>query len=65
MTETSFPLTIHVGLINDKIYVSFSIADGVDPASIPPMALAVAKNLKRIIWRKGGDKLWRLNAKAP
>lgn len=48
MTETSFPLTIHVGLINDKAYVSFSIADGVDPASIPPMALAVAKNLNEL-----------------
>ena len=52
MTETSFPLTIHVGLINDKVYVSFSIADGVDPASIPPMALAVAKNLNKLFGAK-------------
>ena len=48
MTEAIFPMTIHVGIIDDKAYVSFSIADGVDPASIPPMALAVAKSLNEL-----------------
>lgn len=53
MIEATFPMTISVAVGADgKPYVAFRIADGVDPAAIPPLALAVAQSLNELFGAK-------------
>ncbi len=53
MMQVTFPMTISVAVNADgKPYVAFKIADGVDPATIPPLALAVAQSLNELFGAK-------------
>lgn len=53
MIQATFPMTISVAVgSGGKPYVSFKIADGVDPATIPPLALAVAQSLNELFGAK-------------